>query len=144
LPGILGTRAEDIGERLFTARDISARTHIIEQFFRTSRIDVSLPKESFLSLAGIVNTSRGTIRVEDLARQAKTTRRTIERIFLDHTGLTPKTFIRMVRFQHVLASLRQPGSYRSLADLACDHGYTDQSHFIRDFKALAKRLPSSV
>lgn len=144
LPAILRIGTDELGERLFRAKDTEAKVQVLEQFFRTADINASLPKESFLKLARMVDRSRGTMRVEDLAAQAGTSRRSLERTFLAQTGLQPKTFIRMVRFQHVLARLRRPQSYRNLADLACDHGYTDQSHFIRDFKKLSQRLPGRI
>lgn len=144
LPTVLGTGIDNIGERLFAAKNFKAKAQLLEHFFHTADIRATLPKESFLRIARIINESRGTIRVDDLACHVRTTRRSLERLFLDQAGLQPKTFIRMIRFQHILSRLSQPDTYRNLADLACDYGYTDQSHFIRDFKTLAKRLPSSL
>ena len=60
-------------------------------------------------------------------------------LFRDATGLAPKRYARLRRFQRVLESL--PGNRVDWSDLAVEHGYFDQSHLIRDFQALAGVTP---
>jgi len=66
--------------------------------------------------------------------------RSLERLFLQHTGITPVLFSRICRFQSALVLMRQP-KYRSLTDVAHSLGYFDQSHFIRDFKQFSGVTP---
>jgi len=55
--------------------------------------------------------------------------------------------VRIRRLQGVLGALdplgqlRRNGSTRGWAELAALHGYTDQSHLIRDFRLLAGTTP---
>lgn len=79
----------------------------------------------------------GDVRVEKLAEEVSLSRRQLERQFRDAVGLTPKQFCRVVRFQNVLARLRDSQANR--AALAAELGFTDQSHLRRDFIALANR-----
>ena len=70
--------------------------------------------------------------------------RQIERLFLEHVGLTPKTFARLARLQHALAlsdsaATAQPTSW---ADLAAAAGFYDQAHMIREFQALNGATPA--
>ena len=65
-------------------------------------------------------------------------------MFREHTGVSPKTFIRLVRFQNILSQLRSGSVSRNHADLACEWGYADQSHFIRDFKSLMQLSPGEI
>lgn len=143
LTRILGRSSDEIGERLVSARGIDAKQRVIEEIFRKADILSRLPEEKMLRCFHAVESLRGAVRVAELAEQAGISPRTLERMFREQTGLSPKTFIRMVRFQHALARLKSGGNHASLAHLACECGYADQSHFIRDFKMLAQRLPGS-
>lgn len=60
-------------------------------------------------------------------------------LFRDAAGLAPKRYARLRRFQRVLAAL--PAGRVDWRDLALEHGYFDQSHLIRDFRALAGTTP---
>src|SRR5690606_28493065 len=57
-------------------------------------------------------------------------------LFKRRVGVTPKAFARLMRFWNALSRLEQ-GRYDSLAAVAMDCGYYDQSHFINDFQDFA-------
>jgi len=77
--------------------------------------------------------------------------RSLERLFLAYTGITPVLYTRIIRFQAALALLRRDGTdgtrnpgrrrFRSLTDIAHSLGYFDQSHFIRDFRLFSGVTP---
>jgi AraC-like DNA-binding protein len=56
----------------------------------------------------------------------------LTRVFRDATGLPPHAYLTHLRIAHAKTHLRQS---RSLADIAIDLGFTDQSHFTNTFKA---------
>lgn len=62
--------------------------------------------------------------------------------FRAETGLTPKRFCRIHRFQEVLKRISS-GELISWADLAIDCGYYDQSHFIQEFHGFSGLNPSA-
>jgi AraC-like DNA-binding protein len=86
--------------------------------------------------------SRGGRRIDDLARSLGWTRRRLERAFAQDLGLRPKMFARIVRLNAVLAELG-PEQRADIVDVALCVGYFDQSHLLRDFRALAGRLPAA-
>ena len=90
-----------------------------------------------------VEARNGQVKVKELAEQLGVSRRTLERAFAEHVGVAPKKFARVLRFQNALTIIRAR-RFRDLADLAFACGYADQSHLIRDFKALTGRLPSQL
>lgn len=59
--------------------------------------------------------------------------------FRAELGLRPKEVARVARFDRARRALR-PG--HRLADLAAGHGFADQSHLVREFRALAGCPPS--
>jgi AraC-like DNA-binding protein len=62
-------------------------------------------------------------------------------LFSRAVGLTPKTYCRVLRFQHVLRRAGT-GGLSSLADLAIASGYSDQPHFNREFRELTGVTPA--
>ena len=88
---------------------------------------------------------RGLVRVAALASQLDLSARQIERLFRERVGLSPKLFLRIVRFQEVLGSLRggAPPGGLPWAEIAARHGFYDQPHFIRDFKAFVGESPGA-
>jgi AraC-like DNA-binding protein len=84
----------------------------------------------------------GLLKVEDLATVAGVSARQLERLFAFHVGLSPKAFLRILRFQQVLAALRGQSS-PEWADLAVRHGYYDQAHFINDFRRFTGESPGA-
>jgi AraC-like DNA-binding protein len=84
--------------------------------------------------------ANGNITIRQLEAKVFLTKRTLERAFLDQTGLHLKMFCRLVRFRKMidyLARMRYP-QWKLLAHKA---GYCDQTHFINEFRYFTHRLP---
>lgn len=85
--------------------------------------------------------ARGAIPIQDLADSAGLSLRHFQRRFRQLTGLNPKHYARICRIGHTVHRKElEPNA--SWTELAHEAGYADQSHFIRDFKALTGTLPS--
>ena len=63
-------------------------------------------------------------------------------LFRRQTGLSPKVFCRIRRFQKALLEV-QTRAEINWADVACSCGYFDQSHFVHDFKKFSGLNPSA-
>lgn len=89
-----------------------------------------------------INASKGNLHINNLAEEMNYSERHISRMFQDTMGMTPKTFSRIVRFQHavdaIIFSHRHP-----ISDYITDLGYSDQAHFQREFKQYAGITPKS-
>jgi AraC-like DNA-binding protein len=85
----------------------------------------------------------GLVRVGDLAAQAGIGPRQLERLFRERVGVSPKLFLRIVRFQEVLGALRTGAAPAGWAEVAATHGYYDQAHFVHDFKAFTGTTPAA-
>lgn len=89
-----------------------------------------------------VERTRGQCRVEQLAKISGLSFKQLQRLFDQHVGLGPKMFARIRRFSHVFAQLEtQPANW---AQIACECGYTDQSHLTRDFSQFAGDPPAAL
>lgn len=85
---------------------------------------------------------RGLVRVSKLAAIVGLSGRQLERRFLARVGLSPKPFLRVIRFQEVLRAIG-PACADDWASIALEHGFYDQSHFVGDFKAFTGQPPSA-
>ncbi|MBW8687780.1 helix-turn-helix transcriptional regulator [Chitinophaga rhizophila] len=87
-----------------------------------------------------IRQTNGHISVKALREELQLSERSFERKFKQHIGLTPKLFARIAQFQACMQLLRQ-SNYNKLSDIAFEHDYADQSHFIRSFREFAGLSP---
>ena len=82
---------------------------------------------------------RKPIANQQLAEVAKMSLRAFERQFLGSFHLTPQKYLRKMRLRIASRALIYGGD--SLADVALDCGFGDQSHFTREFRRQFGRTP---
>jgi transcriptional regulator GlxA family with amidase domain len=78
--------------------------------------------------------------MDDLTRDLNVSPRRLERQFLTHVGMSPKLFARLVRFDRTVRDLARRGD-TPWARFALAHGYSDQAHFINEFREFAGVTP---
>jgi AraC-like DNA-binding protein len=91
---------------------------------------------------GQLRAAGGRIRIAALVGELGWSgRRMVER-FRREVGVPPKTVARLARFNHAMTLLSGPARGGTLAHLAAECGYADQSHFNREFRAFAGCTPT--
>lgn len=91
--------------------------------------------------------SRGQISIPDLATKFFITYRTLERLFKNQVGLSPKEFISLVRFRNVLDKILDKSRGKrdeSFLSIAYDAGYYDHAHLTREVKQFTGLTPSAI
>ncbi len=83
---------------------------------------------------------RGNISVAELSAAQGVSSRQLQRRFAEELGVPPKTVAKVVRFAESWSRLLSKPDM-SLADLALDLGYSDQSHLTNEFTAFGRRSP---
>lgn len=131
LATVLGRDTDFFGERLRQLSGIDSKKRFLEAFFRKAGLAANRPENRSRGFIEWIHRHAGRLTVKDLSRYSGTSIRTLERIFLEEMGISPKWVIRFIRYQAALAGLRRQ-RFRSLADLACGCGYADQSHFTKE------------
>jgi len=86
---------------------------------------------------------RRPARIERLARTVGISERQLHRRCLAALGYGARTFTGIVRFQRFLELADGPGTH-SLASLAAESGYADQSHLTREVHRLAGTTPARL
>ena len=87
----------------------------------------------------LIRSSRGMVKVEELACNLRVGSRQLERKFAHRIGIPPKQLCRIVRLENVLTKLGS--STRELTSLALEGGYCDQAHFIHEFRYFTGKAP---
>jgi AraC-like DNA-binding protein len=79
--------------------------------------------------------------IAQIARELGLSTRQVQRRFLASVGVPPKQFVRVVRFARLwqTASMRPADTW---AALAAEHGYADQAHMVREFRAFGVEPPT--
>lgn len=103
-----------------------------EMFLRT-RLPVKDENVSFVrSIVDEIIENRDIIKVDDVVEKFGLNKRTMQRLFKQYIGVSPKFVIQRSRI-HEAALSAANGDAPDWAKLAIDLGYFDQSHFIKDF-----------
>lgn len=125
-------------ERLLAARNVREIFAVLEQ-----ELAARLLRQPRALHGGVIAATqqlpRG-VRVRDVAERIGLSPRRLNDLFEMQTGLTPKAFQRVRRFQRALLKLHK-GWQEEWASLALDCGYYDQAHFIHDFREFAGMTP---
>jgi len=79
--------------------------------------------------------------VDDLARHAGMGKRSLQRLFSEYVGASPKWVIRRYRLHELIEKFNSGGKL-DLPQLALELGYFDQAHLINDFRSIAGFSPT--
>ena len=90
--------------------------------------------EQVAALVSRITADPGLRRVDELAAASGMTARSLQRLFADYVGVSPKWVMRRARL-HEAAERADSGEPIDWASLAADLGYADQAHLTRDFTA---------
>ncbi|MFI1577540.1 helix-turn-helix domain-containing protein [Embleya sp. NPDC020630] len=150
LDELLGSLGIELVERLRTATTWAARFTALDELLLRAvergagaggdRAHRARPEvaEAWRRLVG----TRGRVQVGVVAAELGWSRRHLTDRFRDELGLSPKTFARVLRFEHAhaLATARSPLPW---ADVATASGYADQAHLVRDWNEFTGRSPTA-
>jgi AraC-like DNA-binding protein len=84
---------------------------------------------------------REIFSVEELAARAGMAVRSLQRLFSQYVGVSPKWVIRRYRLHELLERMHS-GERLDWARMAAELGYFDQAHLINDFKSITGYTPT--
>lgn len=136
-----GTAGPRLVEALLNAPDWSTRFDLLDAAIARRLSETDRP--SRLAVAGWqrMEASGGQLSIGDLAAELDCSRKHLIAVFRDQIGLPPKTVARILRF-HRAIGLYDRGLCAGWADIAYECGYTDQAHFVNDFRHFAGVSPT--
>ena len=132
-----------IKHQLWSCKDLHETIGVISNLLFTcfERRKQKLDYEISQAIKSMILTN-GQESIRSVVAKTNLAIRTFERRFKSETGLSPKQFAQIIQFQ---ASLRQLTikDYTSLSDIVYQNGFSDQSHFIKVFKAFTGKTPKT-
>lgn len=134
----LAPHVESLFEGVIENSDFAARVALCQGFFEpyAARSLSSLTQ----AVTQCIFDRQGNIRMDELSMLTDYTTRTIQRVFRADMGMSPKRFSRIVRCQSAIYSIHH-NHQMTLSDMAHNLGFSDQSHFLREFKKLVHATP---
>ena len=81
--------------------------------------------------------------IKEISDQVGYSQKHVIKIFKANIGVTPKEFLKIIRFQKAIDDIEKKGTvnWTSIAD---DCGFYDQSHFIADFRKFSGLTPAQI
>jgi AraC-like DNA-binding protein len=140
---LLGPAGAELPERLWEAPTWPERFALLDRLIAPRLDEARAPAPEVGHAWARLVATNGAAPVEGLAAEVGWSRRHLLNRFREHTGLPPKVFARILRFQRAAALMADPHG-PSLCEIALDCGYYDQAHLNRDFRAFAGRTPSEL
>jgi AraC-like DNA-binding protein len=138
----LGSSAARLVERLAEIPSWAERLDLLDAAFgRLEEVPLLTPEVAWLRVQ--LERSHGQARVEPLMSETGWSRRYVTERFRRQLGVSPKAYARLLRFEHANSLLAEKRPGRTIADVAVEAGYYDQSHLTRDFLALGGVTPGS-
>lgn len=131
-------QAEDI---VLSARDDAGMVSAAETLLQRVLPPPDPEVERIHAILQMLQQNAGLTQVRDLAERAALSERTLQQVFSEYVGVTPKWVIRRYRL-HEAADQLANGATVDLAELAHALGYFDQAHFTRDFRRLVGKAPA--
>jgi AraC-like DNA-binding protein len=141
LDDIFGAEARRLTERLQEASTWARRFDILDDVIGKRVSAARAPNALAVRASQVLRATRGAASIARLARDLECSQRHLIATFREAIGVTPKTYGRIVRFDHAVKQLRRPDGVR-WAEIADASGYYDQAHLIRDFHEFAGLTPS--
>lgn len=142
----LGISGAALARRLAEAADQETRARLLDAALvdcLRSRDPARVAQaREVAAIASLAEHDRGIRLVADLARQVAVTERTLQRLFRDYVGVSPKYVVRRYRLIDAAERVRD-GADVGWAQLAAELGYADQAHLIRDFRAATGLTPAA-
>jgi len=123
--------------QLAESGDAGARVRLVERFLLARQRPSSTDRLVRAAVAAL-RASGGSLRVGELARQLDIGVDRLEKRFRQSVGASPKQLGSLYRLRHAIDLYR---SGRNLTESALEAGYSDQSHFIRGFRAAMGEAP---
>lgn len=132
--------ANQLVEAVVGQADFAHQVSLFEAFFNNKRMRrLSALTESIVRYT---LDHQGNVRIDELSDWTGYTTRTIQRQFRADTGMSPKAFARIIRCQSAVYNINH-NDHLAFSDIAFDLGFSDQSHFLREFKQLVNTTPMS-
>jgi len=137
---VLGGHIRDLHTKLCAAKTVEQMVGVAEEVL-LNQAATALPRSQMQHAARLILRSKGRSDLAAISSRFGLSDSSWRRHFITEIGVTPKRYVRMLRFQHAVA-LKRGNPIRAWTDVGLEAGYYDQAHLIADFHGITRANPS--
>ena len=141
---IFGRKFSAVREQLLAARSLEQMFRLVERFLLQqagSALEPDTPARCIrYAVASMVHDPTAR-RLYQLSQEIGYSQKHFIELFRGQVGVSPKQYLRIMRFQRAIETIEKNGSVR-WSTIALESGYYDQAHFIHDFKLFSGFTPN--
>ncbi|MFK8016558.1 MAG: helix-turn-helix domain-containing protein [Gammaproteobacteria bacterium] len=128
-------------EKLLSAATSKEKFDVADRWLMDNYDASCLPPKPLLDVVETLD-AQPTCKLNDLIQTFDGSQKHLIAQFKKYIGVTPKQYQRIVRFNGIFMEM-QGDQFLSWSDIAYRCGYSDQSHFIREFKRFSGFVPEA-
>lgn len=142
LEDVLGRQARELPELLSAVGTWSERFRLLDSVLKARLVDATPPSKPVVWAWSRLTQTRGRVPVGELVAELGWSRKRMAARFREEIGLAPKSLARLLRFEYARMLLAR-GDLSSLAQIAYDSGYYDQSHLSTEVHRITGMTPAT-
>jgi AraC-like DNA-binding protein len=135
-----GIDSQALEEAILSHEDEGEMVELAEKFLRERLPEQDENIRVINEVVDYIIAHREITKVDDVAIQFSLSKRTLQRLFRQYVGVSPKWVIKRYRLHEVVERLSD-GEVVDWPKIVLELGYTDQAHFIKDFKTIIGITP---
>jgi AraC-like DNA-binding protein len=138
---VLKSEILNIRERLLASRTIDLKFQILEENLLQCYLN-KLQQNPFVDFAiSKILACPNQVSIKEISQNVGFSHKHVCKIFKENVGVTPKAFLKIIRFQKAIQQIEEQ-RIMDWSAIAYDCGFYDQSHFIADFKVFSGFTPT--
>ena len=139
---VLDRSFKNFAEQMRDTEGIPSMRNLADTYLHNMLIKNNRRMPDYINRAAeLIRTSGGNVRMEDLSSEVCISLRQLQRGFKQKLGISPKHYQRIFRIIEMHRLLEKQHSV-NFTKVSHQLGYTDQAHFIREFKSITGEKPT--
>ncbi|MDT7831762.1 helix-turn-helix domain-containing protein [Flavobacteriaceae bacterium S356] len=133
---------KEVESQILEASTVLKKIEIIEHYMiqKLKNVGRNADLELFQLMTSFVFLHKGNVRLDLLTTHFNTNYKRIERLFHKYVGMSPKSYLRIIRINACIDVDKFKDRF-NLSALAVDNGFFDQSHLTKEFKRVTSLTP---
>lgn len=141
---VFGRKFHDMRQQLLAAKSPDRMFQLVESFLlhqAGAALGEETPSRCITYAVSSIIHKPTAQRLSQLSDEIGYSQKHFIDLFRQHVGVSPKQYLRIMRFQKVIGAIENKDCIR-WSNIALESGYFDQAHFIHDFKHFSGFTPN--
>ncbi len=136
-----GIESKALEEAIFSREAEGEMVALAEQFLLERLPEQDKHVTAINEIVDYIIAHQEIAKVDDVVTDLNLNKRTLQRLFREYVGVSPKWVIKRYRL-HEVAERLADGEVEDWPRIVLELGYFDQAHFIKDFKVTVGKTPT--